>query len=336
MRIVLDAMGSDKHPGPEVEAAIEILQELGGDLILIGNRPQLEALMPTRPSGIEIRHAADVFEMTDHVSLGMLREAEHSMGIGMDLLKDGKADAFVTAGNTGGAMATALTRLGRIKGVQRPALTAPFPVKGGKCMVLDAGANAECKPEYLLQFALMGSAYAQKLLGISNPRVGLLSNGEEEGKGDDLVKATFPLLQNSGLNFVGNIEPKELFGGQVDVAVTDGFTGNVMMKASEAVAKLLVDTLRESLTSSLRAKAGALLAKPAFNQLRKLIDPREIGAVPLLGVNGLVFVAHGRSDAKALVSAIKLARHSVEVGLLDSLRTAIEKGLPQLSSEAAG
>ncbi|MEX2162417.1 MAG: phosphate acyltransferase PlsX [Anaerolineales bacterium] len=336
MRIVLDAMGSDKHPGPEVEAALKVLRQDGGELVLVGNRPELEGLLPDRPEGLEIMHAADVFEMTDHVSLGRLREAEHSMGVAMDLLKHGKADAFVTAGNTGGAMATGLTRLGRIKGVQRPALTAPFPVKGGVCMVLDAGANAECKPEYLLQFALMGSAYAAKMLGLSQPRVGLLSNGEEEGKGDDLVKAAFPLLKESGLNFVGNIEPKELFGGMVDVAVTDGFTGNVMMKASEAVARLLVDTLRESLTSSLRTKVGALLARPAFNELRKLIDSREIGAVPLLGIDGLIFVGHGRSDAKALVSAIRLARRSVEAGLLDSLRAAIEAGISQLARSRAG
>jgi glycerol-3-phosphate acyltransferase PlsX len=194
------------------------------------------------------------------------------------------------------------------------------------------GANAECKPEYLLQFALMGSAYADKFLGISTPRVGLLSNGEEEGKGNELARATYPLLEKSGLNFVGNIEGKEIFGGKVDVVVTDGFTGNVLMKGSEALAKFITDRLREEMMSSLRTKLGGLLARPAFAELRKDLDPREVGAIPLLGLNGLVFVAHGRSDAPAIVSAIKAARHAVEVGLLDSLRSAVESGISQLPS----
>lgn len=332
MRIVLDAMGSDNHPQPEVDAAVEITKLFGPGLILVGDKPRLEEMLGGRAPGIEVVHAPDVFEMSEHISPGTLRRAQNSMGVGMDMLKDGKADAFVTAGNTGGAMAIALTRLGRLRGLQRPALTALFPVKGGHAVVLDVGANAECKPEYLLQFALMGAEYSKKMLNKTNPRVGLISNGEEEGKGDDLVRATFPLLKNSGLNFVGNIEGKELFGGQVDVAVTDGFTGNVLMKGSEAVAKLLTDILRTELTSSLRTKIGALLARPAFTRLRTVVDPREIGAIPLLGINGLIFVGHGRSDARALVSAVKLARASVEVDLLNSLRTTIEQGLSQIES----
>jgi len=247
------------------------------------------------------------------------------MGVGIDLVKDGKADAFVSAGNTGGVMGIALARLGRLRGLKRPALSVLFPVQDGRCVALDIGANTECKPEYLLQFGLMGSVYAEKALGVQKPRVGLLSNGEEEGKGNELVRNTFPLLAASGLNFVGNVEGKEVFGGKVDVVVTDGFTGNVLMKGSEAVAKLITDRLREELMASWRTKLGALLARPAFAELRKDLDPREVGAAPLLGLNGLVFVAHGRSDARALVSAVKLARHSVEVGLLDYLRAAIEK-----------
>ena len=331
MRIALDAMGSDTHPGPEVEAAVEYTHLFGADLFLIGDQPRIQELLGSQSAGIEIVHAPEVFEMSEHVSLSNLRRAQNSMGIGLDLVKDGKAEAFVTAGNTGGAMATALTRLGRLNGVQRPGLTVLFPTKGGRCVALDIGANAECKPEYLLQFALMGSAYAEKVLGISKPRVGLLSNGEEAGKGNDLVKATYPLLAASSLNFIGNLEGKELFGGGADVVVTDGFTGNVLLKGTEAVAKLITDRLREELSASWRTKIGALLARPAFRALRKDLDPREVGAATLLGVNGLVFVAHGRSDARAMFSALTLARHSIEVELLNSLRGAIEKSLSQMA-----
>jgi glycerol-3-phosphate acyltransferase PlsX len=249
------------------------------------------------------------------------------MAIGMDLVKSGEADAFVTAGNTGGAMANALFRLGRIRGVKRPALTALFPVKNGHCAVLDIGANADCKPEYLLQFAHLGAVYTDKVLRKQNPRVGLLSNGEEAGKGNNLVKQTYPLLLNSGLNFIGNVEGKELFGGQADVVVTDGFTGNVLLKTSEAVAKMITDMLKEELTSSLITKIGALLSKPAFGNIKKLMDPGEVGAAPLLGIDGLVFVGHGRSDAHALVNAIRVARQAVKSDLLTALKDSIGTAL---------
>jgi glycerol-3-phosphate acyltransferase PlsX len=255
------------------------------------------------------------------------------MAVGIDLLKRGEADAFVTAGNTGGAMATALLRLGRIRGVKRPALTALFPVETGRSVVLDIGANAECRPEYLVQFAVMGSVYAKLALGLDRPRIGLLSNGEESEKGSLLVKETFPLLAESGLNFVGNVEPKEVYAGKVDVIVTDGFTGNIFLKTSEAVARLLVDILRKEIRSGLATSIGGLLAMPAFRRVRKLLDPAEVGAVPLLGVDGLVLIGHGRSDARAIVSALDGARGAVAAGLLDGLRLAIRErfqptGLP--------
>jgi glycerol-3-phosphate acyltransferase PlsX len=252
------------------------------------------------------------------------------MAVGMDLMLNGEADAFVTAGNTGGALATAYYRLDVIPGVERPALTGLFPVKGGYCVVLDIGANPECKPEHILQFAVMGAVYAQRVRGIAHPRVGLLSNGEEAGKGNELVKGSFPLLEASGLNFIGNVEGKELFGGEADVVVTDGFTGNILLKSSEAVAKLITDVLRQELTASTRTKIGALLAKPAFANIKKMLDPGEVGAAPLLGINGLVFVGHGRSDARALVSAIRTARQAIEADLLGALRGAIQERLEQI------
>jgi glycerol-3-phosphate acyltransferase PlsX len=334
MKIVLDAMGSDQYPEPELAAALEAHRQFGEKIILVGDearlKPRLIALGGEN-FPVELVHAPDVLEMTDKPS-EMARSKGTSMNVGMSLVKAGQADAFVTAGNTGGAMATALFTLGRIRGVKRPGLSGLFPVKGGRCVVLDIGANAECKPEYLVQFAIMGSVYAQKVLGIQSPRVGLLSNGEEANKGNELVKATFPLLKASKINFVGNIEGKELYGGHADVAVMDGFTGNVLLKSSEAVAKLMVDMLREGLMSSVRTKIGALLAKPAFDALKKLLDPAEIGAAPLLGIDGLAFVGHGRSDAKALVSAIRVARNAVQANLLEALRTAIQEQLAEAKS----
>jgi glycerol-3-phosphate acyltransferase PlsX len=327
-------MGSDNHPAPELEAALEAQRQFGEAPILVGDEPRLRQLLGGRAAGIEIIHASEVFEMGDHISPGQLRKVQNSMGVGMDLLKDGKADAFVSAGNTGGIMAIALARLGRLRGMKRPALTVFFPVKGGRCAVLDVGANAECKPEYLLQFALLGSVYVEQILGVKNPRIGLLSNGEEAGKGNELVRATYPILEQSGLNFIGNVEGKELFGGAADVVVTDGFTGNVLMKSAEAIAKLITDRLRDAIMASTLTKIGGALARPAFRGLRKELDPAEVGAAPLLGVNGLVFVAHGRSDGRALLSAIRLARQSVQVGLLASMAGAIEHGLAQLGSSA--
>jgi glycerol-3-phosphate acyltransferase PlsX len=331
MRIILDAMGSDTHPSPEIQAALDASRIFGDEILLVGPADLLrEHLKSSESSKVRVIHAPEVIEMTDKPAENARRKAQNSMAIGMELIKTGDGDAFVTAGNTGGAMATGLFTLGRIRGVKRPALTALFPVKGGHCVVSDIGANAECKPEYLLQFAIMSSIYAQKVLGKASPRVGLLSNGEEAGKGNLLVKETYPLLEKSGLNFIGNVEGKELFGGEADVVVTDGFTGNVLLKSSEAVAKLLVDVLRQELMGSFQTKIGALLARPAFQVLRKMMDPAEVGAAPLLGIDGLVFVGHGRSDARALLNAIRIARQAVEADLLAALRAAIQERLSQV------
>jgi glycerol-3-phosphate acyltransferase PlsX len=329
MRIVLDAMGSDTHPDPEIQAAIEAVKLYGDEIILVGNQDILLAHAPSIQDqpGIKLIHAPETLEMGDKPAENARRKSQNSMAIGMDLIKSNEADAFVTAGNTGGAMANALFHLGRIRGVKRPALTGLFPVKNGRCVVLDIGANADCKPEYLLQFAIMGSVYAETVLGRARPRVGLLSNGEEAGKGNELVKESYPLIKSSGLNFIGNVEGKELFGGEADVVVTDGFTGNILLKSSEAVARLITEILRQELTSSLVTKVGALLAKPAFGHIKQMLDPAEVGAAPLLGIDGLVFVGHGRSDSRALVSAIRVARQAVEANLLTALSDAIQQRL---------
>lgn len=332
MTIILDAMGSDKYPDPEILGAIEAVKEAKEQVVLVGNedliRPKLEQASPNNPL-ISVVHAPEVVEMWDKPVESARQKPNNSMAVGIQLVKEGKGQAFVTAGNTGGAMFNALRGLGRIKGVQRPALTALFPTRKGKCIVLDIGANADCRPEFLLQFAIMGNIYAQKVLNNPKPKIGLLSNGEEAGKGNELVKETFKLLESSGLNFIGNIEGKELFGGEADVVVTDGFTGNIMTKSSEAVAKLITDTLKQELMRSFSTKLGAMLAKPAFSKIKSLVDPSEVGAAPLLGIDGLVFVGHGRSDAKAITSALLLAGSAIRNDLLGHLRNDISKNLSE-------
>jgi glycerol-3-phosphate acyltransferase PlsX len=256
------------------------------------------------------------------------KDSQNSMAVGMDLLKKGEADAFVTAGNTGAGMVTALFRLGRMRGVDRPAIAPVFPTATGSCVVLDIGANPDCKPENLLQFAIMGSVYAEKVRGVKNPKIGLVSNGEEEGKGNELVRAATPLLKNSRLNYFGNVEGKEVIGGKVDVAVTDGFVGNVMLKTAEAVGKLILDEVKKAIRNGgPLAMLGGLLVRPALGSIKKLLDPSEQGAAVLLGVNGLVLIGHGRSDALAIKSAIRLAKSAAEANVLDAMKTAIEESL---------
>jgi glycerol-3-phosphate acyltransferase PlsX len=329
MAIILDAMGSDQRPEPEISGAIESARIFNEQIILVGNEKELTPRLKAAGVGdlpVSVINAAQAIDMTDKIEDARAKK-DNSMRIGMDLLAAGQGSAFVTAGNTGMAMYHAKKSLSDIPGVIRPALSALFPVKGGKCVVLDIGANAECRPEFLVQFAIMGSVYAEKMLGKSNPRVGLLSNGEEAVKGNTLVKESFHLLESCGVNFIGNVEGKELFGGEADVVITDGFTGNILLKSSEAVAKLITDTLKSELKSSLRTKLGALLAKSAFINIKKLIDPSEVGAAPLLGIDGLVFVGHGRSDSRAIVSSIRQAKNAVDSGLLPSLRIAIQNAL---------
>ncbi len=334
MTLILDAMGSDAYPDPEVEAAIQFTKHFSESLILVGNEQVLRRKIDSAGGTelpIEIVHASEVLEMGDKPVENARKKSQNSMAVGMDMIKSGRANAFITAGNTGGAMVNALLKLGRIKGVLRPALATIFPVHGGRCIVLDIGANADCKPEFLLEFAVMGSVYAQKVLSAEKPRVGLLSNGEEAGKGNQLVKDTYPLLEKSNLNFIGNIEAKELFGGNVDVAVTDGFTGNVLLKSSEAVGKLIINILKENLLSSFVTKLGAMLAKPALLNVKKLMDPSEVGAGLLLGVDGLIFIGHGRSDGRALFNALKFAREMDQANLLGALRNSIRDELSILS-----
>lgn len=334
-RIVVDAMGSDAYPVPDVLGAVQAAREYGVEIILVGDAQKIEAQLAGLDRGslpIQVMHAPEMLTMEDKGMALVLKarrpNSKNSMAVGIDLVKNGKADAFVTAGNTGAAAVTAYFRLGTLAGVDRPGLAPIFPTATGSCVVLDVGANPDCKPENLLQFAIMGSVYAQKARGIQNPSVGLLSNGEEAGKGSQLVKETYPLLAASGLNFYGNVEGKEVIGGKVDVVVTDGFTGNVMLKSAEAVGKLLLDKVKELIQNGpLSAKLGGLLVRPTLRKLRTLLDPDDQGAAPLLGVRGLVFIGHGRSNETAIKNAIRVAMATAEAGVLEAIQSAIEESL---------
>lgn len=325
--IVVDAMGSDNRPFPEVEAALTASKQFGINVILVGDEAQLTSELKKLNqdlTGVRVVNAPEWLEMSDHIQEARSKK-QNTMVVGMGLVKSGEAQAFVTAGNTGMAMYFGTKIFGLIPGLIRPCLCTMLPVKGGQSVLLDIGANAECRPEFLVQFAQMGAVYSRLMLGVAQPRIGLIANGEEEGKGTELVKETYPLLKEQVPGFVGNIEGKELFGGAVDVAVTDGFTGNVIIKSIEAVAKLLLTSLKDELMSSPRTKLGAMLAKPAFARVRSMMDPAEIGSAPLLGLNELVFVGHGRSDAKAMVSAIARAVQAIDAELLPGLKQSISK-----------
>ena len=334
-RIVVDAMGSDDYPMPDVDGAVMAAREYGVEIVLVGDESILKPALASANPGtlpVSIVHAPEMLTMEDKGMKLVLKArrptSKNSMAVGIDLVKNGEADAFVTAGNTGAAMVTAYFRLGTISGVDKPALAPVFPTATGTCVVLDVGANPDVKPQNLLQFGIMGSIYAEKARGVQNPKVGLVSNGEEEGKGNELVKATVPLLKESGLNYFGNVEGKEVIGGGVDVAVMDGFTGNVMLNASEAIAKLIVDKIKDAIKNGgPLAMLGGLLVKPALSSIKKLLDPSEHGAAPLLGVNGLVFIGHGRSDAIAIKNAVRVAKEAADANVIDSLKSAIEESL---------
>ena len=322
MRIAVDAMGSDNHPTPDVAGAIQAARRFGDEIILVGDQKRLEAELAKHDltnARVSIKHASQAITMTDKPRDVVRGKPDSSMHIGMNMVKEGAAQAFVTAGNTGGALAVAmLATLRRLPSIKRPALGVLFPTPGHP-LLIDNGANADCDPEHLLQFAQMGSIYVHKMSGIQQPRIALISNGEEEGKGNALIQATIPLLRESGLNYIGNIEPKEFLQGHADVGVTDGFVGNILMKTVEATAKLLVETIRTEIKAGWLTSLGGLLARPALRRVGQILNPDEIGGAPLLGVNGVVIVAHGRSNAYAIQQAIGQARRIAEAGVVAEL-----------------
>ncbi|HJR54653.1 MAG TPA: phosphate acyltransferase PlsX [Gemmatimonadota bacterium] len=327
MRIAVDAMGGDHAPHRPVAGALAALAEGGRDfeIVLVGDESQLAPLLP-RESPFEylsVLHAPEVIGMEESPAAALRRKRRSSIAEGIALQKRGLADAFVSAGNTGAVMAAALTSLGRIQGLARPAIVVVFPTQAEPCAVLDAGANAECKPHHLAQFALMGHVYAVEILGRATPRIGLLSIGEEAGKGNDLTVAAHALLAESGLDFVGNVEGRDVLRGAVDVVVTDGFTGNVLLKFGESFADFLASEVRREVSADPRAALGAWLMKPAFQRLQRRIDYAEYGGAPLLGVDGTVIICHGGSSVKAFRNAILLTRRAVRRDLANRIEHAI-------------
>jgi glycerol-3-phosphate acyltransferase PlsX len=328
MRIALDAMGSDACPVPDVAGAVLAARESEDTIVLVGEQSLIEReLAKHKTSGLnlEVVHASQAVTMNDKPSLIGKEKPDSSMHVGMRLVSNGKADGFVTAGNTGAAHAIAmLFTLHRIAGVKRPALSAIFRIAGKPMIFLDIGANADSRPEWLMQFALMGRIYAQNALGLHNPRVGLLSNGEEEGKGNQLVRDTANILQELPFNFVGNVEPKEVLAGHADVVVSDGFTGNILAKTFEASTRYLVRLIRDEIKRNVLSMLGGLLIRPALQGIRKKIDTAEVGGAPLLGVNGVVIIGHGSSNAYAVKNAIHQARLAVAGNIIEAIREGIK------------
>jgi phosphate acyltransferase len=340
--IALDAMGSDRAPKPEIEGAIHAARQYGVRVLLVGPetlvKPELDRHHAAARLPIEIVHASEYITMEDKVE-AIRAKRDSSMRVGLRMVREGQAAGFVTAGNTGAAMATAKIVLGAVPGVDRPALAAVFPTApGNPAMLLDVGANVDCKPENLEQFAVMGDVYFRAMFGnmfgdtfakrhgAPGPRVGLLSIGEEESKGNELTREAFRLLKQLPLNFVGNVEGRDLYNGEVDVIVADGFVGNVALKISEGVANLVRTALKESLKATITRQVGALLSRSAFTDFKKRLDHTEYGGAPLLGVKGVCIITHGSSNANAMKNAIRVAAEFSERGINES----IERGLASL------
>ena len=322
MRIVLDAMGGDHAPQAAVEGGVWAARDYGVDVVLVGQEGALERELAKHDTGglsLPIVHASEVIGMEDEPAAAAKSKQDSSMVVGMSLLKAGEADAFFSAGNSGGVMAAALFTLGRIAGVKRPALSALYPTSQGDCVILDVGANTDCKPEWLVQFGIMGSAYAEIALGMTEPRVGIVSNGEEEGKGSTLVKEAYALFKESPLNFIGNVEGRDIPAGLANVVVTDGLTGNVIIKLSEGLTRFLTNVILTEIKSGVVTSVGGALARPALQRAKRVLDYSDVGGVPLLGVNGVVMVGHGRSNAKAVKNGLGAALRGAEGGLVDSI-----------------
>lgn len=335
--IALDAMGSDRAPKPEIEGAIHAARSFGLRILLVGPESTLKPELERHPSAaqlpLEIVHASEVITMEDKAVQAVRSKRDSSMRVGLRMVREGRASGFVTAGNTGAAMASAKMVLGALPGVDRPALAAVLPTApGAPAILLDVGANVDCKPHHLEQFAIMGDAYYRSILGRSGtgsrPRVGLLSIGEEEGKGNELTREAFPLLKRLPLNFVGNVEGRDLFNGHADVIVADGFVGNVALKVSEGAASLIRTVLKESLKATITRQVGYMLSRSAFSDFKKRIDHTEYGGAPLLGVKGVCIITHGSSNANAIKNALRVAAEVAEKRINET----IERGLATLRS----
>ena len=336
MKIVVDAMGGDHAPEAAVEGAVMAAREYGTEIILTGLSDQIHAFLdrldPDHTLPILVVHADEVVEMHDSPGKVLRSKRKSSMKIGLVLVKDGIAPAFLSAGNTGAVLAYSTVILRPLNGVDRPAIAIQLPTLKGNAILLDAGANVDCKASQLFQFGIMGHVFAEYILGKQNPRVGLLSIGEEDGKGNEIVKEAFQMLKASHINFIGNVEGKEVYRGNADVIVCDGFTGNVALKISESLAEMIGTNFKRMFQSNWLSKLGYLLLKPQLDEFKKKVDYSETGGAPLLGVNGVVIIAHGSSSAKAIKNAINRARELSEKNINAHIREGIESNFTDVEA----
>lgn len=318
MRVAVDAMGGDNAPVVEVEGSIAAVREFGVSVILVGDTERLQhelAKHNCKGLDITVHHASEVVGMHDSAADAVRKKRDSSIRVAFDLLKNGEADAVVSAGNSGATMAAGMFVLKRLAGIERPAIAQAFPTLRGHTLVLDVGGNVDCKPVHLVQFAIMGEVYARLVMGVAKPKIGLLSNGEEESKGNDLTRETGALLKKISLDYIGYVEGRDIFNGMVDVVVCDGFVGNVVLKLSEGLVETVGKMLKEEIEQSFLAKAGYLLAHRAFARFKKKVDYAEYGGAPLLGINGVGMISHGGSNPKAIKNAIRFAHDYAQKGV---------------------
>ncbi|MEH2089595.1 phosphate acyltransferase PlsX [Nostoc sp.] len=326
VRIAIDAMGGDHAPGEIVAGALRAREELGVDIFLVGDPQQIEAALPSKTSlgQVEIVTAEEAIAMDEEPLNAVRRKRKASINVAMDLVKQEKADAVFSAGHSGAAMASALLRLGRLPGIDRPAIGTVFPtiIAGKPVLVLDVGANVDCRPKFLEQFGVMGSAYSQYVLGTPEPKVGLLNIGEEDSKGNDAaVRAHQLLRENSQINFIGNAEGRDVLSGRFDVIVCDGFVGNVLLKFAEAVGEVILQILREELPQGLHGQIGSALLKPNLKRIKQRMDHAEHGGALLLGVAGVCFIGHGSSQAPSIFNAIRMAKEAVDNQVIQRIQS---------------
>ncbi|MEH2170394.1 MAG: phosphate acyltransferase PlsX [Nostoc sp.] len=326
VRIAIDAMGGDHAPGEIVAGALRAREELGVDIFLVGDPQQIEAALPSKTSlgQVEIVNAEEAIAMDEEPLNAVRRKRKASINVAIDLVKQQKADAVFSAGHSGAAMASALLRLGRLPGIDRPAIGTVFPtiIAGKPVLVLDVGANVDCRPKFLEQFGVMGSAYSQYVLGTTEPKVGLLNIGEEDSKGNDAaVRAHQLLRENSQINFIGNAEGRDVLSGRFDVIVCDGFVGNVLLKFAEAVGEVILQILREELPQGLHGQIGSALLKPNLKRIKQRMDHAEHGGALLLGVAGVCFIGHGSSQAPSIFNAIRMAKEAVDNQVIQRIQS---------------
>ncbi len=315
MKIVVDAMGGDHAPGVVIDGSLAAVEEYGVDVVLVGDQPKIEALLKKAKytgSQISVQHASEVIQMSESAATSIRRKRDSSIVVGVDLVKQGKGDAFFSAGNTGAVVCAGTLGLGLLPGIERPGIGIVTPTLKGNSLIIDVGANIDPKPTQLLQYGIMADAYCKNILNKPNPSVGLLNIGEEEKKGTEFIRETYELLEKAKLNFVGNVEGRDIFSGKCDIVICDGFVGNVALKVAESAAEAMQTYLKRHLLSDFWGKIGLVFMMPSLKRFKKEIDYAEYGGALLLGVNGVVIIGHGRSNKKAIKNAIRVAKEEVE------------------------